>query len=208
MVFRVVEGSVTSLGSVSGTDETPVGLYEPTRAVRIFLENPGTQEQTVINSTAGGPGVQIVGGGIVGVSTDGLTVTVSASAESLTAGVSSLNTLSGSLSLAGSDGNVVSTVSPNITIQGFRPEFVTASGFIQSQIDSTVSGINDVFAVRLDDVAPTTYIGEAVPGSLETANVWRIKRMIETGPDIDITWVSGTATFDYAWTDRLTLTYN
>lgn len=78
MVFRIVEGSITSLGSISGTDATPVSVKEDTRALRVFLENPpDSHDQTVINTTAFGSGVQIVGEGTVNVSTNVSTITVS-----------------------------------------------------------------------------------------------------------------------------------
>ncbi|MBD3260968.1 MAG: hypothetical protein GF334_04700 [Candidatus Altiarchaeales archaeon] len=123
MVFRAVEGQVVSLGSVSGTDGTPIGLYEPTHAQRVFLENPflvPNFEQTVINSTASGSGVQVVGGGIVNVSTAGQTITVSGPAFEEVEGpdVDSLNTLTGTLTLQGQNTVSISTADPNITISG------------------------------------------------------------------------------------------
>jgi hypothetical protein len=56
------------------------------------------------------------------------------------------------------------------------------------------------------------YIGEAVPGSITSAAVWRIKRVEEinnsTGDDYNILWADGTAEFDKVWDDRLTFTYS
>jgi len=41
MVLRVLEGSLTQLGSVSGTDNTPIGLNaEANDAQRFYIENP------------------------------------------------------------------------------------------------------------------------------------------------------------------------
>ncbi len=77
MTLRVVEGAITSLGSISGTDGTPVSLDESTRALRIFIDNPSVLEQTTINSTAAGPGVQILGKGPVAIITEGQIITVS-----------------------------------------------------------------------------------------------------------------------------------
>ena len=88
-------------------------------------------------------------------------------------------------------------------------ELTSVSGSLQSQIDTTVSGINSVFAVRLDEVSSTvSYVGEAVTGSPESSNLWRIKQLESTGPDLSIIWASGTSDPVFAWTDRLTLTYN
>ena len=63
-------------------------------------------------------------------------------------------------------------------------------------------------AIQLDEVdTSTTYIGEAEPGSLTSNSVWRIKRIIETGPDSEITWADGDSDFDNIWDNRLSLTY-
>lgn len=111
--------------------------------------------------------------------------------------------------LIGTDGITIISGSSFDTVQGFQTEFVSASGSLQSQLDATVSGINDVFAIRLDVVGgATTYIGEAVPGTLDAASVWRIKKMIETGPDISITWADGDNNFDNIWDDHLILSYS
>lgn len=65
------------------------------------------------------------------------------------------------------------------------------------------------FTLRLDDVgAGITYIGEANPSSAESAAVWRIKRLDETGPDLDILWADGNASFDNVWSDRAILSYS
>ena len=88
MVYREVGGSLTWQGTVSGTDQTTVGLYEPTSAVRVFLENPGSptiennftvfNDGAVINTTASGF-ITITGAGSVDVFTEGNTITVSGS---------------------------------------------------------------------------------------------------------------------------------
>jgi hypothetical protein len=62
-------------------------------------------------------------------------------------------------------------------------------------------------AIQLDDTGGTTYIGEASPGSLTSASAWRIKRVVETGPDSVITWADGDSDFDNIWDNRLSLTY-
>ena len=64
------------------------------------------------------------------------------------------------------------------------------------------------FALRLDSVGAITYVGEASPSSVESAAVWRIKRLDETGPDLDIVWADGNASFDNVWDDRAILSYS
>lgn len=52
------------------------------------------------------------------------------------------------------------------------------------------------------------YRGEALPGSDETASVWRIRRLtLSADDDVTEEWADGNANFDNVWADRLTLTY-
>lgn len=72
--------------------------------------------------------------------------------------------------------------------------------------DTTISA---GLALQLDDAgAGTTYIGEAEPGTASSAASWRIKRLVETGADLAITWAGGTDNFDKVWDDRLGLSYS
>ena len=71
-----------------------------------------------------------------------------------------------------------------------------------------VNGKRVELALQLDAVGTTTYIGEALPGTVTSAALWRIKRMVETGPDIVITWADGDANFNNVWDDRAGLSYS
>jgi hypothetical protein len=71
-----------------------------------------------------------------------------------------------------------------------------------------VNGKQVELTLRLDAVGNTTYIGDALPSTAEGAALWRIKRMVETGPDIEILWADGDANFDNVWTARLGLSYS
>lgn len=53
------------------------------------------------------------------------------------------------------------------------------------------------------------YLGEAVPGSLDTAPVWRIcyVAMSSTG-NLTMTWADGNSNFDNVWSNRAALTYS
>lgn len=62
--------------------------------------------------------------------------------------------------------------------------------------------------LRLDAVGTTTYIGDALPSTATDAATWRIKRMVETGPDLVILWADGDANFDNVWTARAGLSYS
>ncbi len=53
------------------------------------------------------------------------------------------------------------------------------------------------------------YVGEALPGTAETAAQWRIKRLTIAGDD-DVTeeWAGGTGDYDKAWDSRASYTYS
>ncbi len=51
------------------------------------------------------------------------------------------------------------------------------------------------------------YKGEAAPGSLISANVWRIKKIQFIAEDISEKWANGSAAFDKVWADRATYSY-
>lgn len=67
-----------------------------------------------------------------------------------------------------------------------------------------------VYAKRVDFVSDNLlYRGEAAVGSADSEAVWRIRRITFGAIDGDVTeqWAGGTADFDKAWADRLSLTY-
>ncbi len=61
------------------------------------------------------------------------------------------------------------------------------------------------YALRYDEGATYTYIGNAVPGSADAAAVWQIKRL--TNADNTIIWADGNSNFDNIWTNRAGLSY-
>ena len=67
-----------------------------------------------------------------------------------------------------------------------------------------------VYSKRIDFVTDNLlYKGEAVIGSAESAPIWRIRKIvISLDGDVSETWAEGSASFDKAWTDRLTLNYS
>ena len=71
-----------------------------------------------------------------------------------------------------------------------------------------VNGKQVELTLRLDDVGSgTTYIGDALPNTATSASTWRIKKMVETGADLEILWADGDANFDNVWDDRAGLSY-
>ena len=65
------------------------------------------------------------------------------------------------------------------------------------------------YTTRYEEVdATTTYLGEAAPGSSESAAVWRIKKLVTAGSLSSVLYANGTNNFNNAWTDRATLSYS
>jgi len=70
------------------------------------------------------------------------------------------------------------------------------------------TGGEEVYASRLDKSAdPVLYAGEAEPGSLENAAVWRIWTVDVSVGSVK-KWANGEATFVNKWTERLSLEYS
>ena len=61
-------------------------------------------------------------------------------------------------------------------------------------------------ALRYDEGATYTYIGEAAAGSLTASAVWRVKRL--TNADNTIIWADGNTNQDNIWDNRVALTYS
>jgi hypothetical protein len=81
----------------------------------------------------------------------------------------------------------------------------------QRQIDATEAISGDSFnnkLLQVDTVGNTHYIGYANAGSATSGTVWAIKKVVEVGNDVTITWADGTKDFNNIWNDRLTLTYS
>lgn len=64
-------------------------------------------------------------------------------------------------------------------------------------------------AIRIDEtgVGGVTYFGFGPIGASEGQDVWQIKKMVEVGALISITWADGNAEFDNVWTNRASLAY-
>lgn len=77
---------------------------------------------------------------------------------------------------------------------------------------STVSGGGGSvasYSERVDFASETViYRGEAMPGTAESAPLWRIRRLeISADGDVTTKWAGGSAEFYRAWSDRATLEY-
>lgn len=68
------------------------------------------------------------------------------------------------------------------------------------------SGGTTSYALRYDEGATYTYIGEALPGTATSAASWRIKRL--TNADNTIVWADGDSDFDNIYDNRVSLSYS
>jgi hypothetical protein len=65
------------------------------------------------------------------------------------------------------------------------------------------------YKVELDDAGDgVTFVGEALPGAALDDTAWRIKRITEVGPDVEVAWAGGTADFDKTWAGRASYAYS
>lgn len=70
------------------------------------------------------------------------------------------------------------------------------------------TGENVPYSKRTDFVgSDVIYKGEAIPGSSESAAVWRISKVVIVDEDIKETWADGTSDFNQVWSNRLSLVY-
>lgn len=70
------------------------------------------------------------------------------------------------------------------------------------------SGVALITKIDQTTAAGITYIGKAAIGSLESASVWQIKRIDETGAVTDILYRGGSANFNNRWDQRTSGTYS
>jgi len=90
-----------------------------------------------------------------------------------------------------------------------KKKFV-AQSFL-SILDRLKADLEVQYDKLVDEDVPNsyTYVGEAVPGTDKSDDIWRIKRILEFADgDLEILWANGTADFDKTWNDRATYTYN
>jgi len=101
-------------------------------------------------------------------------------------------------------------IDPNVEYRYLECQDSYVLLLMQRQLDA-INGISGGFKDKLlqvDTVGTTNYLGYAEAGSDTSATVWAIKRVVEVGNSVVITWADGTKDFDNIWNDRLTLTYS
>ena len=93
---------------------------------------------------------------------------------------------------------------------------ITANEASITSLDARVTTLEDdlTLAQQVNDDPGNDfiYIGEAAPGSLTSAAVWRIKRIEFTNPgvdeDLETLWADGDSQFDNIWDNHLALSYS
>ena len=71
----------------------------------------------------------------------------------------------------------------------------------------SANDFSPALSLRLDEASATiTYVGEARPGSVTSAALWRIKRL-DTTSGTSIQWADGDTLFNNVWNNRASLTY-
>lgn len=216
MVFSAIEGSILLQGTVSGTDATAATLYEPTHALRIYLENPGSP--TIQNN------IFLSGGGNALVGSDGITVTSGSNITTIAGFRGEFVSASGSLqnqinsinvdeiepAIIGADGITVTSGINTTTVAGFRTEFVSASGSLQSQIDNldsiyatdsnltSVSGHlqSQIDVVEASDVDSITASGSVLTGGIVLTGLGSVS-LYPSGQIIAISGGEGSGVTDH-----------
>lgn len=84
-------------------------------------------------------------------------------------------------------------------ISGQLPTALTPTGNLKV-------AVVEEYAMRIAEVGHFTYIGKAIPGSVETNNVWQIKRL-NTSVNFAIQWANGNTLFNNAWNNYLSINY-
>lgn len=104
---------------------------------------------------------------------------------------------------------VSGTVTAN---QGTSPWVVSATDLTSLLLEARIT--SGAMAMQVDDATVgvgTTYQGWAEPGTLTSAALWRVRRIIQTGAsdsDYSITFADGNRNFDNIWDNRAALSYS
>lgn len=121
------------------------------------------------------------------------------------------------------DGRSAADAHPITSITGLTAALASLSALIAvngaaiSVNDGRITILEDEIlaanAQRVDDTTQSTvyYFGEAVPGSLDAAAVWRLSRGTFITPgqdDFELEWADGDNNFDNIWDDRLVASYS
>lgn len=175
MSYREIGGSLVFQGTVSGTDKTAISLYEPTHAVRVYLENPSSP--TIVNNiftgttvsapaiVSGSPDLTVTSGANQTVIRDNNRALIAGSNIVIASGtntiqISSTASSEGAHALIGVGGITIISGSNITTVSGFHNEFILASGSLQNQIDGKANSTEVVSLINGDLVGEVFILGD------------------------------------------------
>lgn len=104
----------------------------------------------------------------------------------------------------------VTSDSSSNTLNVLNTNATVVTGLIGIRGDPGISEDEMVYSKRIDFVTEDTlYKAEALVGSSEVDNVWRIRKiLISADGDISELWASGSALFNYSWSNRESYIYS
>lgn len=82
---------------------------------------------------------------------------------------------------------------------------------LQSTAETTPEVDSARFTIRMayDGSNNLEYVGQAAPGTSESAAKWSIRKLIYSGSlNTKVLWADGNSRFDNVWTDYSSLTYS
>lgn len=99
---------------------------------------------------------------------------------------------------------------PNEYSKRLNAELYKILGALIQQVNELIDEVTVTeYAPRYDYIdATTSYLGEALPGTLESAATWRIRLITTSGSDVTVKWADGNSRFDNVWDDRASLSYS
>lgn len=92
-----------------------------------------------------------------------------------------------------------------------KPDDATPGSWVRT--DFGVEKLKNASRVDEEDDGDTLYIGDALPGTVDSSATWSIKRVVFTedvggNTDAVTTWADGDSNRDNIWDNRLSLTYS
>jgi hypothetical protein len=104
------------------------------------------------------------------------------------------------------DGVDIATISD---VNGKKAIDVSIADITLAAIDDSIETRGMPMAIVVDEVSSTlTYVGEAVPGTLQATALWRIKRISIAAGVTTIEWADGDSNFDNVFSNRASLAYS
>lgn len=87
-------------------------------------------------------------------------------------------------------------------------DIATSAVVLSVIVDTPILSSSTPFALRLDEASATiTYVGIATTGTINSDNLWQIKRLDSTA-GLVILWADGDADFNNIWDNRAVLAYS